>query len=163
MAGLITLGVETAKVFRCLLGKLSSSLGNGRLKSSNWKVNSLKKHIAVLVVLLLILSLLWGVSGSLLWRQFDDGGSSAQLWFACMVAPPGVWLRWFLARLNGRGLGRKGFMIWMPFGTLIANVVAACVMAALATVMDVVRFHIHVCLYYYIFNACRPTNLYILM
>ncbi|XP_042500123.1 fluoride export protein 1-like isoform X2 [Macadamia integrifolia] len=139
VAGLITLGVETAKVFRLLLGKLSSSLGNGKPKSSKWRVNSFKKHLAVLVVLVLMLSLLWGVSGSLLRRQFDDGSSSAQLWFACMVAPPGVWLRWYLARLNGRGLGKKGFLTWMPFGTLIANVVAACVMAALSTVMDAVN------------------------
>ncbi|KAJ4955089.1 hypothetical protein NE237_011872 [Protea cynaroides] len=139
VAAFISLGVETAKVFRWFLGKLSSNEGNGNMKLSNWRVNSLKRHSAVLVVLVLMLSLLWGVSGSLLRRQFDDGGSSAQLWFACMVAPPGVWLRWFLARLNGRGLGRNGFMSWMPFGTLIANVAAACAMAALATVMDAVN------------------------
>ncbi|XP_043691244.1 uncharacterized protein LOC122641953 isoform X2 [Telopea speciosissima] len=138
-AGCISFGVETAKVFRWLLGKLTGSLGDGKPKSSNWRVNNLKKHLAVLVVLVLMLSLLWGISGSLLRRQFDNGGSSAQLWFACMVAPPGVWLRWFLARLNGRGLGRKHFLSWMPFGTLIANVAAACIMAALATVMDVVN------------------------
>ncbi|KAJ4954481.1 hypothetical protein NE237_011264 [Protea cynaroides] len=135
----ITLGVETANAFRWLLGKLSSSLGNANPKSSNWRVNSLKRHLAVLVVLVFMLSCLWGVSGSLLRKQFGDGGSSAQLWFACMVAPPGVWFRWFLARLNGSGLGKKGLMSWMPFGTLIANVAAACVMAALATVMDVVN------------------------
>ncbi|XP_042514024.1 uncharacterized protein LOC122088766 [Macadamia integrifolia] len=139
VAGSISLGVETAKVFRWLLGKHISSLGDDKPKSSNWSVNSLKRHLAVLVVLILMLGLLWAVSGSLLSKEFDDGGSSAWLWLACMVGPPGVWLRWFLARLNGRGLGRKGFMSWMPFGTLIANVAAACVMAALATVMDVVN------------------------
>ncbi|XP_043693415.1 uncharacterized protein LOC122643905 [Telopea speciosissima] len=39
VAVLITLGVETAQVFRWLLGKLSS----------NWRVNSFKKQIAVMV------------------------------------------------------------------------------------------------------------------
>ncbi|XP_016200165.1 uncharacterized protein LOC107641173 [Arachis ipaensis] len=56
-----------------------------------------------------------------------------------MVGPVGMWIRWFLARLNGRGLGRAGLFKWMPFGTLIANVSAACVMAALSTVKEAVN------------------------
>ncbi|KAL4275984.1 hypothetical protein AHAS_Ahas20G0161800 [Arachis hypogaea] len=50
-----------------------------------------------------------------------------------------MWIRWFLARLNRRGLGRAGLFKWMPFGTLIANVSAACVMAALSTVKEAVN------------------------
>lgn len=93
-----------------------------------------------MLVLILMLGLLWGVSGALERREFDIGGSRAQLWLACIVGPFGVWLRWFLAcRLNGRGIGLHGLLKWVPFGTLIANVSAACVMAALATLMKVVR------------------------
>ncbi|KAJ4700627.1 hypothetical protein OWV82_023976 [Melia azedarach] len=46
--------------------------------------------------------------------------------------------KWFLARLNGRGIGKAGRLKWVPFGTLIANVSAAWVMAALATVKKAV-------------------------
>ncbi|KAE9587179.1 putative fluoride ion transporter CrcB [Lupinus albus] len=50
-----------------------------------------------------------------------------------------VWIRWFLARLNGRGLGKAGSLKWIPFGTLIANVSASCVMAALASLKEAVN------------------------
>ncbi|KAE9587182.1 putative fluoride ion transporter CrcB [Lupinus albus] len=65
--------------------------------------------------------------------------NAAQLWFACLVGPIGVWIRWFLARLNGRGLGKAGSLKWIPFGTLIANVSASCVMAALASLKEAVN------------------------
>jgi len=58
-----------------------------------------------------------------------------------MVGPIGVWIRWFLARLNGHGLGKDGLRFkWIPFGTVIANVSAACVMAALSTIKNAVSF-----------------------
>ncbi|XP_041013437.1 uncharacterized protein LOC121256656 [Juglans microcarpa x Juglans regia] len=129
----IIFGVETAKGFRWLLTRQNGSSGNDtRSSSSNWRVNSCRRHLAVMVVLILMLALLWGVSGALLREEFSSGSSGAQLWLACIVGPPGVWIRWFLARLNGRGLGRAGLLKWVPFGTLIANVSAACIMAALA-------------------------------
>lgn len=93
-----------------------------------------------MVVLILMLALLWGVSGTLLREEFSSGSSGAQLWLACIVGPPGVWIRWFLARFNGRGLGRAGLLKWVPFGTLIANVSAACIMAALAIGKKAVSF-----------------------
>ena len=71
-------------------------------------------------------------------KEFSSGSSGAQLWLACLVGPPGVWIRWFLARLNGRGLGRDGLFKWVPFGTLAANVSAFCIMAALSTVKKAV-------------------------
>lgn len=94
-----------------------------------------------MMVFILVLAALWSVSGALLKEEFSSGSSAAQLWLACIVGPPGVWIRWFLARLNGRGLGRAGLLKWLPFGTLIANVSAACIMAALSTVTKAVRFH----------------------
>lgn len=95
-----------------------------------------------MVMLLLMLVLLWSVFGSLARKEFETGSSEAQLFLACLVGPFGVWTRWYLARLNGRGLGRKGVLKWMPFGTLAANVTAACVMAALATLKKAVRIHL---------------------
>lgn len=92
-----------------------------------------------MVIFLLMLALLWSVFGILASKDFDSGSSEAQLFLACMVGPFGVWIRWYLARLNGRGLGKNGMFKWMPFGTLAANVVAACVMAALATLKKAVK------------------------
>lgn len=94
------------------------------------------------MVMLLLLGLLWALSGTLLKEEFDDGGSEPQLWLACIVGPVGVWIRWFLARLNGRGLGKAGYLKWVPFGTLLANVSAACVMAALATTKKAVKIEV---------------------
>ncbi|KAG7980824.1 hypothetical protein I3843_05G203500 [Carya illinoinensis] len=111
----IIFGVETAKGFKWLPTRHIGSSGNDtRSCSSNWRVNSCRRHLAVMMVLVLMLALLWG------------------LWLACIVGPPGVWIRWFLARLNGHGLGSAGLLKWVPFGTLIANVSTACIMVALA-------------------------------
>ena len=50
-----------------------------------------------------------------------------------MVGPTGVWIRWFLARLNGHGLGKAGLFKWIPFGTLIADVSGACDVGRMST------------------------------
>ncbi|XP_028775015.1 fluoride export protein 2 isoform X3 [Neltuma alba] len=131
----IIFGIETAKGFRWLLNKSSIT----KRYEMKWKVNTCKRQLGVMAVLLAVLGSLWGVFGALAKAKFKHGGSAAQLWFGCMVGPVGVWIRWFLARLNGRGLGKSGLMKWLPFGTLIANVSAACVMAALATVKEAVN------------------------
>ncbi|XP_022141383.1 fluoride export protein 2 [Momordica charantia] len=124
----IIFGIETAEGFRWVLRRRNISC------SWCWKVDSYKRHLAVMVGFLLMLALLWSLSGSLLEREFSGGG--AELWVGCLVGPVGVWVRWFLARLNGRGVGRWK---WVPIGTLMANVLAACVMAALATVKKAVK------------------------
>ncbi|KAF7816890.1 fluoride export protein 2-like [Senna tora] len=131
----IIFGVETAKGFRWVLN-VSSISQKWPIK---WKVNSRKRQLGVMSVALVILGSLWGVSGALVKTKFKHGGNAAQLWLACLVGPIGVWIRWFLARLNGRGLGKAGLMKWVPFGTLMANVSAACTMAALASVNKAVN------------------------
>ncbi|KAK9903650.1 hypothetical protein M0R45_001072 [Rubus argutus] len=130
-------GVETSKCFRKLLVR-SSGYGIASSRKS-WRVDSHKRHLAVLAVLLLLLAGLWSVSGILIRQEINSNSSETQLWLACLVGPLGVWVRWFLARLNGRGLGKTGLLKWVPFGTLIANVSAACIMAALATVKKAVN------------------------
>ncbi|KAF7816891.1 fluoride export protein 2-like [Senna tora] len=136
----IIFGIETAKGFRWLLSKLKMSPGCVTCISKvKWKAERRKHQLAVIVVLLMILGLLLGASIAVVVAEFKHGSNAAQLWFACMVGPPGVWIRWLLARLNGRGIGREGLFKWIPFGTLIANGSAACVMAALATVKKAVN------------------------
>ncbi|KAK9903654.1 hypothetical protein M0R45_001076 [Rubus argutus] len=133
----IIFGVETSKCFRKLLVRsLGYDIGSSR---KSWRVDSHKRHLAILAVLLLLLAGLWSVSGILIRQEFNSNSSDTQLWLACIVGPLGVWIRWFLARLNGRGLGKTGLLKWVPFGTLIANVSAACIMAALATVKKAVN------------------------
>ncbi|XP_010664238.1 uncharacterized protein LOC100254107 isoform X2 [Vitis vinifera] len=135
----IIFGVETAKGFRWLLKRLNSGGKRGILRSNgNWRVDSCKRHLAVMVVGMLILGLLYSLCGILEKREFQSGSSEAQLWLGCMVAPLGVWIRWWLARFNGRGLGKAGLFKWVPFGTLIANVSAASVMAGLSTLKKAV-------------------------
>lgn len=133
-------GIETAKGFKWLLTRCSTCLKGDTSSSRNHcRVDNLMKHSVVLILLVLTLGALWGLSGVLFRKWHDGGNASGQLWLACIVGPFGVWVRWFLARLNGRGLGRNGTLKWIPFGTLIANVLAACVMASLATVKKVVN------------------------
>ncbi|KAK6939836.1 putative fluoride ion transporter CrcB [Dillenia turbinata] len=135
----IIFGVQTADGFKWLLQRQKRSSRNVSNSISDWKVNTWKGQMAVLVILLVILGLLWGVSVALEKSKFHTGSSEAHLWLACIVGPAGVWIRWYLARLNGRGLGHSGLLKWIPFGTLIANVGAASVMAALATLKKAVK------------------------
>lgn len=102
------------------------------------KVDCRILRIAILLLLVLLLSLLWALSIALWKTGIEAQETSAMLWLACIVGPPGVWLRWFLAGYNGRGFGRAGTMKWVPIGTLAANVLAAILMAGLATIKKVV-------------------------
>ncbi|XP_019180943.1 PREDICTED: uncharacterized protein LOC109175996 isoform X2 [Ipomoea nil] len=133
----IIFGIETAKGVRWIVRKTATSKNSS--SESSWKTNSFKRRLVVSVALLLILGALWSTCIALEAHEFKRGNIKAQLWLACLVGPFGVWIRWFLARLNGRGLGKSGLLKWVPFGTLIANVSAACVMAALATLKKAVK------------------------
>uniref|UniRef100_A0A2P2KBV5 Camphor resistance CrcB family protein n=1 Tax=Rhizophora mucronata TaxID=61149 RepID=A0A2P2KBV5_RHIMU len=130
----IIFGVKTAWHFKLLVERLNRS-GT----SSPWRVDSCKRHTATVVVLILILGILLSVCGILLHKDFKSDASRAELWLGCIVAAPGVWIRWFLARLNGRGLGKVGHLKWFPVGTFIANVSAVCIMTALATLKKAVN------------------------
>ncbi|KAI3464480.1 hypothetical protein Pfo_021143 [Paulownia fortunei] len=136
----IIFGIETAKGFKWLHARSSIRSFCG-ITTCHRACISNKSHclLTFMVMLLLMLVLLWGIFGSLEKKDFKTGSSEAQLFLACMVGPFGVWIRWFLARFNGRGLGKNGVVKWIPFGTLAANVLAACVMAALATLKKAVK------------------------
>ncbi|KAL3638798.1 hypothetical protein CASFOL_016705 [Castilleja foliolosa] len=136
VAYLIIFGIETAKGFKWLLRK-----SNMRYFYCSNICVSKKSHClwTFTMMLFLMLVLLWGLFGSLAGKEFETGSSEAQLYLACMVGPFGVWIRWFLARFNGRGIGKTGLLKWLPFGTLAANVLAACIMAALAIIKKAVK------------------------
>ncbi|XP_048130584.1 fluoride export protein 1-like [Rhodamnia argentea] len=134
----IEFGVDTAKGFRWLMEKHRANSSND-LSAKSWRVNSRKHHLCMILMMALLLGSLWALSAIMLKREFGNGGSDAQLWLGCVIGPVGVWIRWFLARLNGRGLGKTGLLKWVPFGTLIANVSADCVMAALSTTKKAVN------------------------
>ncbi|KAL3824905.1 hypothetical protein ACJIZ3_020934 [Penstemon smallii] len=133
----IVFGIETAKGFKWLIRKRSNKRFICGITTCI--SNRFQCLLTFMVMLLLMLGLLWGTFGGLEKRVFETGGSEAELYLACLVGPFGVWMRWLLARLNGRGLGKNDTVKWIPFGTLAANVLAACVMAALATVKKAVN------------------------
>lgn len=103
-------------------------------------MDNLNKHVAILIAVLLIWLSIWILSAEFFRIKLDDLSNSAIPWLAFLVGPPGVWTRWHLARLNGQGLGRQRMLKWLPIGTLLANVLAACIMAALATVSKAVIY-----------------------
>lgn len=135
----IKVGVESAEGLRKSLShRLNQNVTRIGSYLDSWRVNSFKSHMMVMTTLLLLWSLLWGLSAALAGKKLDDPTDGAVVWLACLVGPPGVWARWYLARLNGQGLGRKGFLKWLPIGTLSANLSAACIYAALATISNAV-------------------------
>ncbi|KAF6989680.1 hypothetical protein CFC21_006983 [Triticum aestivum] len=137
----IRVGAETGErlrswILKCI--KENSSIGS----NCNWeqlKVNTRTKHFVLIAVMMILLSFVWVLSivlAIIKVRNLDDG---AVLWLGCSVAPPGVWLRWYLARLNGQGIGKQRSLKWLPIGTLVANVLAAGIMASLAVTAKAVN------------------------
>ncbi|KAL1834695.1 hypothetical protein ACET3Z_004346 [Daucus carota] len=131
----IIFGVETAQGFKWTLRKLSTSSQPGHFRSrSSLKADSSKIPMVVTVVLLVVVVLFYCLSGSLEWKEFNKGGSRAQL-----LSGPSGRILGPSKKLNGQGLGKNGFLKWLPFGTLTANVSAACVMALFAILKKAVN------------------------
>lgn len=126
-------GVETAKGLKWAFNRTNLS------SKCQVKYTTMSQTILI-VVMVTMLGWLWGVSVTLLMNDFSTDSSTAHLWLGCIVGPLGVWIRFYLAQLNGQGFGRTQMLKWMPFGTLIANVAAACIMAAFAAMKKYVSF-----------------------
>eukprot|EP00850_Spirogloea_muscicola_P009992 SM000057S18422 [mRNA] locus=s57:509330:511661:+ [translate_table: standard] len=90
--------------------------------------------------------LLFGVLAAVIWATAvsltlaeHHTSKKRRVAIACSVGPPGVWLRWYLAQLNGHGIklskqpNAKVYLAWLPLGTLAANVLASIIEAALST------------------------------
>ncbi|EPS62758.1 hypothetical protein M569_12033, partial [Genlisea aurea] len=124
----IILGVWTARAFKFRVSNRRPS----KLLTS-W--NKLNRLVTFSLTLLILLVLLWGAFAALTGMRLTKG-NDGELYVGCLAGPFGVVLRWYLARLNGLGLGRRGRLKWVPFGTLAANVLAASAMAALAAAIE---------------------------
>lgn len=136
----ILVGVSSAEGLRRIFsGWFDKRSGRDRCSLRNLRVHSFNRHMMVMTLMLLLWGLLWALSGVLTRNKLDSLTNGAVLWLGCLVGPPGVWTRWYLARLNGQGLGRKRRLKWLPIGTLAANIFAACLMAALATISKAVN------------------------
>lgn len=130
----ITVGAETGERLRSLILKYirEKSLIGHKYDWEHWRVNTRAKQSVLLSVMIILMSFFWILSIVLTVVKMHSLADGAVLWMGCSVAPPGVWLRWYLARLNGQGIGKQRSLKWLPTGTLVANVLAAGIMAVLA-------------------------------
>lgn len=137
----ITIGAETGERLRSLILNYirEKSLIGHKYDWENWRVDTRTKQSVLLSVMMILMSFLWVLSIVLTIIKVHSLADGAVLWMGCSVAPPGVWLRWYLARLNGQGIGKKRSFKWLPIGTLVANVLAAGIMAALAVTSKAVH------------------------
>ncbi|PKA66090.1 hypothetical protein AXF42_Ash010500 [Apostasia shenzhenica] len=136
----IYVGVESAGwLRRTLLMRIDNCSERSKSKLKHVRVHTFKQHITIMITMLVILATLWSFSVALASKEFDSLSSTASLWLGCLVGPCGVWARWHLAKLNGKGLGKKGSLKWLPVGTFSANVLAACLMAALSIISKAVN------------------------
>lgn len=135
----INIGVESAEWLRtCILEWIEKRPEKTKSKLKNIRLDTYKGHVIVMIFMLAIWISLWVLSGALTRKKLDNLTSGAFLWLGCLVGPVGVWARWYLARFNGQGIGKKGWFKWLPIGTLSANFLAACIMAALSTISKAV-------------------------
>ncbi|CAI5472349.1 unnamed protein product [Closterium sp. Yama58-4] len=76
------------------------------------------------------------VTAAAIGTALDDWSSKTRrLWFACVVAAPGAWIRWYLSWLNGGAVGKGQWWQWVPVGTVAANVSASALEAVLSTIV----------------------------
>ncbi|EER91904.1 fluoride export protein 1 [Sorghum bicolor] len=137
----ITIGAETGERLRSLILKYirEKSLIGHKYGWEHWRVDTRTKQFVLLSVMIILMSSFWVLSIVLTVVKMHSLADGAVLWMGCSVAPPGVWLRWYLARLNGQGIGKQRSLKWLPIGTLVANVLAAGIMAVLAVTSKAVH------------------------
>lgn len=137
----ITIGAETGERLRSLILKYirEKSLIGHKYEWEHWRLDTKTKQSVLLSVMIILMSFFWVLSIVLTVVKMHSLADGAVLWMGCSVAPPGVWLRWYLARLNGQGIGKQRSLKWLPIGTLVANVLAAGIMAILAVTSKAVH------------------------
>lgn len=132
----LLIGVDTAKALKWIIARNQQHrLKKGLKVISRPSPDNFHRRMVSFAIFLFLSVSLWGAA---LILTLKNGYSEKLriLWLACIVAPPGVWARWYLARLNGRGLGTR--LKWLPLGTLLANLFAASLEAVLGSVQNVV-------------------------
>ncbi|XP_059069826.1 uncharacterized protein LOC131046319 [Cryptomeria japonica] len=133
----LILGIESANLIEYIHNKFKKKHFLLKWISSN-EYNQF--HLYGFIVLMFITGIFWGGSFVLLVFDFTSHHKK-KIWIACIVGPFGVWIRWFMARLNGRGIGAQKNLKWLPLGTLITNLMASIMMATLSTIHLVVKDH----------------------
>ncbi|CAI9098569.1 OLC1v1035239C1 [Oldenlandia corymbosa var. corymbosa] len=134
---MIERGIETAEKWkgkkRCSKLKIFSHEGGCDLQNYNYLTATLLLVVVFIIVL--------GTCTTLGIREFNHADYDVKLLLACIVVPFGVWTRYFLACVwnDHDGIGEKAWLKWVPFGTLVANVSAASIMAALAALKKEVK------------------------
>lgn len=108
---------------------------------------------SLLISLIISFVLLLGASVGVAVESGDS--RTRRLWLACLLAPCGAFLRWYLSRLNTIIASTKGYFAWVPVGTLAANLSASVMEAALSFVVLQVGLAIG-CSQYFPMCACSP-------
>ncbi|CAK9250771.1 unnamed protein product [Sphagnum jensenii] len=132
----LVLGIDSAKLLNWSIARIQQGRANRGLDTLQWaSPDNLWRRKFGLVFFLCVSSSLW-VSAIVLTIIDTTSIVRRRLWLACVVAPPGVWARWLLARLNGQGIGSKHYFKWIPLGTLLTNMIA-CTLEAILTVIQI--------------------------
>ncbi|KAH9545831.1 hypothetical protein CY35_12G067800 [Sphagnum magellanicum] len=132
----LVLGIDSAKLLNWSIAHIQQGRANRGLDTIQWvSPDNLQRRKFGLVFFLCVSSSLW-VSAIVLTIIDTTSIVRRHLWLACVVAPPGVWARWLLARLNGQGIGSKHYFKWIPLGTLLTNMIA-CTLEAILTVIQI--------------------------
>ncbi|CAM6011627.1 unnamed protein product [Sphagnum balticum] len=135
----LVLGIDSAKLLNWSIACIQQGRANRGLDRLQWaSPDNLWRRKFGLVFFLCVSSSLW-VSAIVLTIIDTTSIVRRRLWLACVVAPPGVWARWLLARLNGQGIGSKHYFKWIPLGTLLTNMIACTLEAILAVIQIAVQ------------------------
>jgi CrcB protein len=138
----LVLGIDSAKLLNWSITRIQQGRANRGLDTLQWaSPDNLWRRKFGLVFFLCVSSSLW-VSAIVLTIIDTTSIVRRRLWLACVVAPPGVWARWLLARLNGQGIGSKHYFKWIPLGTLLTNMIA-CTLEAILAVIQIAVFFAH--------------------
>eukprot|EP01018_Ginkgo_biloba_P018686 Gb_30968 [translate_table: standard] len=135
----LSIGIETAKFFKWIITRANKKIGKSSLSCiCVMSPDNFHRRVYGFILFMTIGGILWG--GSLVLSIIDfDSHHRTKIWLACVLGPGGVWARWFLARLNGQGIGSRRSLKWLPIGTLLTNLIATCFMAALSIIDLVVK------------------------
>ncbi|XP_024523609.1 fluoride export protein 2-like isoform X2 [Selaginella moellendorffii] len=125
----LLVGMQSAEWFRSLLIWL---------KLTEVAADNVQRKLKGLLIFLTTALVLWTLFLSLGVEDINNL-ERRTLWLACVLSPPGVWLRWLLARHNGKGLGHSKTLRWIPWGTLAANLLACLTGATLSAVQLAAR------------------------
>eukprot|EP00897_Mesotaenium_endlicherianum_P010920 jgi/Mesen1/9857/ME000070S09136 len=131
----LRIGIDTAEAFAAYLAREQQRREEGGKKAllARPRPDHVDRKWASLLLFLTLSGVLVALSavGAVL---DSDHQKRRRVWLACLLAPPGVWVRWYLAKLNGQGLGKKQLVKWFPVGTFLTNTIAGAVEAVVSAI-----------------------------